>query len=108
GTRPHPASVRRADSMIELRNGAARALIQPGFGGRVVSLEFDGREHLADGACIEGDPWRGGSYPLAPWPGTLPRGSVVSEAGARLEVPQRSDGTLKHGYVRSMSWETVS
>lgn len=92
--------------MIELHDGAARALIRPAFGGRVVSLEFDGQEHLADGRRIEADPWRGGSYPLAPWAGTLPRESV-DIGGDRISVPRCSDGTLKHGYVHSEAWTAV-
>ncbi|MGO1851495.1 aldose 1-epimerase [Microbacterium sp.] len=93
--------------MIELHDGAARALIRPDFGGRVVSLEFDGREHLADGGRIEADPWRGGSYPLAPWAGTLARESVDIEDD-RISVPRCPDGTLKHGYVNRKAWSVIA
>ncbi|WP_206475847.1 aldose 1-epimerase [Microbacterium sp. KRD172] len=92
--------------MIELRNGSARAFIRPDFGGRIVSLEFDGREYLADGGRTEGDPWRGGSYPLAPWAGTLPQGWVVAD-GHRTDIPRCANGDLKHGYVNTMAWKVV-
>jgi aldose 1-epimerase len=111
------AAARRTDGLvtITLRHGALVVVLDPSTGGRLTSLTVRGEELLATvpddvlTEALSGDParnrdWYRGSFPLAPWVGTLDTGSFEFE-GRKYELPFGRGAV--HGLVAERAWDVV-
>jgi aldose 1-epimerase len=111
------AAARRTDGFVTvtLQDGEVVAVVDPTTGGRLTSLTVRGEELLATvprdvlDEHVSGDPvrdrdWYRGSFPLAPWAGTLDTGSFEFE-GRKYALPVGS-GTV-HGLVAQRRWDVV-
>lgn len=99
---------------IGLSHGAVSATVDPASGGRLTSLTVRGDELLAAvprevlETRLAGDPardrdWYRGSFPLAPWAGTVDAGMFEFQGrGYAL-----GDGRTVHGLVAERSWQVV-
>jgi galactose mutarotase-like enzyme len=101
---------------VTLHHGEVLAVIDPTTGGRLTSLTVRGEELLATvprdvlETHLSGDPardvdWYRGSFPLAPWAGTLGTGTFEFD-GRTYELPHGS-GAI-HGLVADRSWDLVA
>jgi aldose 1-epimerase len=93
--------------VIELRAGAARAVLLPEAGGAVAALEHAGRALLLP-VPPGGDPNRGfhGGFFMAPWTNRLDAGRlVVAGVEHRMPVNRPEENTAIHGFLREMAWE---
>lgn len=100
---------------VTLHDGEAVAVIDPTTGGRLTSFTVRGEELLATvprevlDTHVSGDPardrdWYRGSFPLAPWAGTLDTGSFEFEG--RTHALAVGSGAI-HGLVAERSWDVV-
>lgn len=98
---------------LTLHHGEVVAVVDPAAGGRLTSLTVRGEEVLGtvpgDDLRSSGDPahdrdWYRGSFPLAPWAGTLDTGAFEFE-GRTYELTT-SRGAM-HGLVADQSWDVV-
>ena len=92
---------------LELRAGAARAVVDPERGGRLASLRIGGVEILGRGVPGGGAPeaWFDGCFPMAPFAGRL-TGDRVTCGGVSHALPRPSAGVeAAHGVVDRVPWE---
>lgn len=103
---------------ITLLSKRVTAVVEPAAGGRLLSLVVDGHDVMGsvpDEALAEllGDvpeahhDWYRGSFPLAPWAGTLPSSAFEFE-GTRYEVERDAGGTAGHGVVAECEWTIIN
>lgn len=112
------AAARRTDGRVTvtLDQGEVTAVVDPATGGRLTSLSVRGEELLATVAAdvlethLPGDParnrdWYRGSFPLAPWAGTLHTGTFMF--GGRTYAVPSAPGAI-HGLVAERGWDLVA
>lgn len=90
-------------------DGRATAAVEPAAGGRLVSLEIDGQEVIADCERRSDADYFRGSFPLAPWCGMLTDG-VVHDGADRHQLPagDPADGRpFYHGAVHSRTFPVL-
>src|SRR5215218_775601 len=100
---------------VTLHHGEVVAVIDPTTGGRLTSLTVRGEEvlatvprdvlekHLPAGATRDVD-WYRGSFPLAPWAGTLDSGAFEFD-GRKYTLPKGREPV--HGLVAERRWDLV-
>lgn len=111
------AAARRTDGLVTvpLHHGDVVAVLDPATGGRLTSLTVRGDELLATvprdvrEELLAADPlqdrdWYRGSFPLAPWAGTLDDGTFEFEG--RQHVLPLGRGAV-HGLVAERRWDVV-
>ncbi len=98
---------------IELKVPGARALIEPGWGGRLHQLfiEIDGVEEPLlvapdEPGAYATDPLWGGCYPMAPWPNRVRDGRF--RFGGRVYAPDNGRDHALHGLVVDRPWDVVA
>ncbi len=91
--------------VISLRspNGRVQALVDPQEGGRVASLQIDGRELLVP---RDDGPMRWGCYPMVPFAGRIRHG-VVDFEGTRAILPTFDGAHAIHGFGFTSPWKQV-
>ena len=99
---------------VTLRSKRAMAVIEPSAGGRLRSLVIDGHEvigsvpkaaltaFLGRVPAVRRD-WYRGSFPLAPWAGTLPGGEFEFD-GVRYVVESDTANVAQHGVIAECEW----
>ena len=88
-------------SMLELRAGRARVVIDPAGGGRIERLEVDGLALLVP---PEVDDRGHGAFCMAPFAGRLRHGTLVCGDGT-WQFPRNAGPHAIHGMVRDRRWE---
>ncbi len=100
---------------VILRSRRATAVIDPVAGGRLLSLEINGVEVIhampatSLATALGADPakyrdWYRGSFPLAPWAGSLHGGEFEFE-GTRYTVESDAVNAPKHGVIAERIWD---
>ena len=85
---------------MELKAGRAHIRIDPAHGGRLASLQIDGREVLV----TESDDPRGwGAYPMVPWAGRV-RSGRFAWRDQTIELPINCGPHAIHGTVLDAPW----
>lgn len=87
--------------MIELKQGAARVLIDPEAGGRLASLQLYGRELLVARTT---NPLHWGCYPMAPWAGRVRDGRFTFE-DVEHALPLTMAPHAIHGTAWDRAWK---
>jgi aldose 1-epimerase len=90
--------------VIRLSAGPARLAIDPAAGGRIVSLELDGRSLLVGAGP---SPFEGGSFPMAPFAGRIRRGSFAFR-GQTYQLPINFPPHAIHGFTHDRPWTVES
>jgi aldose 1-epimerase len=111
------AAARRTHGFVTvtLQDGEVVAVVDPTTGGRLTSFTVRGEELLATvprdvlETRLSDDPardrdWYRGSFPLAPWAGTLDTGTFEFD-GRKYALPVGSGAV--HGLVAERSWDLV-
>ena len=80
---------------MKMDAGPVRMRVDPMHGGRIASLEVDGREVLV---TEDGDPRGWGAYPMVPWAGCL-RSGQFGWKGKRVQMPINLAPHSIHGTV---------
>ncbi|WP_162891167.1 aldose 1-epimerase [Aeromicrobium sp. A1-2] len=90
-----------------LENDRVRAVIDPGRGARLVSLELDGHEVLGRATDPSVDPAiADGCFPMVPWAGRI-RDGVLLVGGAEHQLPLADDGNALHGLAHAAAWQSL-
>lgn len=94
--------------MITLHHAEFRCEVDENHGARLTSVEFSGRELLLPREP-DGDPLRGGCYPMVPWAGRL-RASRVTMGDHAYDVTGvgRHGPHALHGTVADRAWSVVT
>ncbi|MFW6599056.1 hypothetical protein ACQBAU_01100 [Propionibacteriaceae bacterium Y2011] len=91
-------------------DGRLTARVEPGSGGRLVSLVVDGSEVIATCQGRHGADYFRGSFPMAPWCGLLTDG-IVDFDGKQYEMTGRTSPSgpkYYHGAVHSWPFEVLA
>jgi aldose 1-epimerase len=91
--------------LLELSSGDAVVWIDPGNGGRVVSLDVGGTNLLSGAAPGRAGPpgILNGCFPMVPFVGRLGGGEFTFE-GRRWQLPRVHEGHAIHGLVYDRAW----
>jgi aldose 1-epimerase len=87
-------------ALIEIAQNSLVATIDSSAGGRVASLEVDGREMLVNAAR---NPYNWGLYPMVPYAGRV-RDAMFMFNGTTHHLPAVTDGHALHGTVMHLDW----
>lgn len=91
-------------SGLELRSATARAVIDTDRGGRLASLEIDGKEILVS---VGDDPLQWGCYPMVPFAGRIRAGEFDFD-GVHHRLPPNLGRHAIHGYGFVSPWRKVT
>jgi aldose 1-epimerase len=86
--------------MLTMESGAARLVVSPERGGRIMALTVDGLDLLV---TPEADDHNYGCFPMAPWAGRVRHGRFDFE-GQRHQLPLNNPPHAIHGVVRDHPW----
>ncbi len=93
--------------MIELRSGTSLLRLEPALGGRIASLEVDGRDVIVPVAAAPStDPLGWGCYPMVPFAGRI-RDGRLAFGGVVHDLPRRDGRHALHGTVDIARWDVL-
>ena len=87
-------------TLLHLRAGSARAIVDPDRGARLAALSVDGLSLLR---TADPSPYGWGCYPMVPWAGRL-RGNCVLARGRAHQLPPTFEGWALHGTLVTARW----
>lgn len=92
---------------ILLRNESVRVLVQPWNGGRLRSIQVEGRELLGTSQnTTVPAAMRQGCFPMAPFAGKIEGGVIVSPSNT-WAMPCNLTGAAAHGLVMDRAWDVL-
>jgi aldose 1-epimerase len=87
--------------VLTLESGAARLVVAPERGGRIMALSVDGLDLLV---TPDVDDHNFGCFPMAPWAGRIRHGSFDFD-GQRYQLPLNNPPHAIHGTARDHPWQ---